>query len=241
MSKAETEALMEIAETEKTGESIEERYRKAVDAYNHLEKRETIAAVRDTFRELGDYKQAKTYMQRCERFLEFQVGETVVFGNYKGNPLRWKVLAKEGRKFLLLSEDVIDHIPFHFERSEATWSNCSLRSWLNRQFMEEAFTLQERMSILLIHHQNNIDPRWDNNNGADTKDKAFVFNLKELNEYLPDIKDRAIGDWWWLRGHGCSNTNQQAVYADGTVYADGVGSHHDDVGVRAAMWVNVRF
>lgn len=231
---------MGAAENKAADAALEEQYRKAVDAYNHLEEREKIAQVRDTFRQLGQYKQAESYLQRCNRFLDFQVGGVVTFGNYKGKDIRWKVLAKEGRRFLLLSEGIIDHIPFHFERSEATWSNCSLRTWLNRQFMEEAFTLQERMSILLIHHQNNIDPRWDNNNGADTKDKAFVFNLKELDEYLPDQKDRAIGDWWWLRGHGCSNTNQQAVYNDGTVYADGVGSHHDDVGVRAAMWVNVR-
>ena len=231
---------MGTAENSQSDAVKEKEYKAAVDAYNHLEERDKIARVRDIFRELGDYKQSGSYMQKCERFLEFQVGGTVTFGRYHGQDITWKVLAKEGRRFLLLSEGVIDHIPFHFERSEATWSNCSLRTWLNRQFMEEAFTLQERMSILLIHHQNNIDPRWDNNNGADTKDKAFVFNLKELNEYLPKQEDRAIGDWWWLRGHGCSNTNQQAVYNDGTVYADGVGSHHDDVGVRAAMWVNVR-
>ena len=231
---------MGTSENTQADKALEDKYVKVVGEYNHLQEREKIAALRDEFLELGDYKQSKAYVQKCNRFLEFEVGKTVLFGNYKGKALSWKVLVKDGRRFLLLAEDVIDHLPFHFERSEAVWSNCSLRTWLNRNFMEEAFTMQERMSIVLVTHQNNVDMRWDKLNGTDTKDKAFVFNLKELNEYLPDQKDRAVSDWWWLRGHGCSSTNQQAVYADGTVYANGVGSHHDDVGVRPAMWVNIR-
>lgn len=163
----------------------------------------------------------------------------ITFGNYHGKPLEWKVILTHGNRCLILAEKPVDYMYFHPERDEIAWNNCFLRKWLNRQFLEEAFTLQERMMILISKHACNTDPRWDHENGPDTKDKAFVFSLKELEEYLPKKEDRAIGEWWWLRGHGCSNLNQQAVYEDGTVYVNGVSSNSAEVGVRPAMWIRL--
>ena len=170
----------------------------------------------------------------------YTVGNIVTFGNYQGKDLVWKVLARDGRRCMLLSQNNVAEHSFHTEREEVNWNSCELRKWLNREFLNEAFSLQERMHIILHKNENSVDYRWDTANGPATTDKIYIFNRQELEEYLPDKADRAIGEWWWLRGHGCSNLNQQAVYCDGTVYTDGVSNHSDEVGVRPAMWVILR-
>lgn len=220
--------------------TTEETYQKAVQAFSYFLSNEELLQFRDTFKELGDYKSSAMYLQRCEKCLAYTVGNTVTFGRYHGKDIVWRVLQKEGPRCLLFAAEVVDHRCFHHERDDSTWSNCDLRRWLNKEFLEEAFTLKERMNIMLSTHRNNIDPRWHDENGPDTRDKAFVFNRIELDEYVPNTEDRSIGEWWWLRGHGCSNLNQQAVYEDGTVYENGVSTHASEVGVRPAMWVHIK-
>lgn len=228
-------------ETKETASmSIEERYEKAVSTYTYTVKEEEFLLLRDAFKELGDYKNAPKYLRKCENYLAHSVGSKVIFGKYHGKDIEWKVLRKDGYRCLLLAERAVDHRQYHQERINITWSSCALRKWLNKQFLEEAFSIQERMSIMLMMHRNDTDPRWDLENGPDTKDKVFIFNKQELDEYLPQAEERAIGEWWWLRGHGCSNLNQQAVYADGTVYENGVSTNSSEPGVRPAMWIRLK-
>lgn len=218
----------------------EEQYEKAVSTYTYTVKEEEFLLLRDMFQELGDYKSAPKYLQKCENYLAHSLGAKVTFGTYNGKDIVWKVLCKDGYRCLLLTEEPVDYRQYHKERINITWSTCDLRRWLNKQFLDEAFTLQERMSIMLMLHRNDTDPRWDQENGPDTKDKVFIFNKQELDEYLPHMGGRAIGQWWWLRGHGCSNLNQQAVYKDGTVYENGVSTNSSDPGVRPAMWIRLK-
>lgn len=220
--------------------TIEEQYQKAVSAYAYTVNEKEFYQLRDTFRELGDYKNAPKYLEKCENYLAHGVGSTVAFGTYQGKDIVWKVLCRDGYRCLLLAEEPVVCKPYHRERINITWSTCDLRKWLNRQFLDEAFTFQERMSILLMMHRNDTDHRWDKENGPDTKDKVFIFNKQDLDTYLPHKEDRAIGQWWWLRGHGCSNLNQQAVYNDGTVYENGVSSNSAEPGVRPAMWIRLK-
>ncbi|MDD3219137.1 MAG: DUF6273 domain-containing protein [Lachnospiraceae bacterium] len=224
---------------EEAAVSLEKLYSDAVNAYIRFVQESQIGPVKDMFEKLGDYKDSAKYLEKCENFLKYNQGNTVTFGKYQDKELVWKVILTDGNRRMLLAEKPVEHMYFYPEREEITWSNCTLRRWLNKQFLEESFTLQERMMIILTPHQNNADPRWYGENGPDTRDKAFVFNLKELDEYLPNKEDRAIGEWWWLRGHGSSNLNQHAVYDDGTVYTNGVSSNSEEVGVRPAMWIRL--
>lgn len=217
--------------------SLEELYVSAVNLYRHSVADKDFVQMKEMFQQLGAYRDSAKYLQKCEDFLAYSDGNKVSFGNYKDRALVWTVLCTDGPRCLLLADAPVEYMYFHQERDNTPWSTCALRRWLNKQFLEEAFSLQERMNILLMPHQNNTDPRWHDENGPDTRDKAFVFNLKELDEYLPRLEDRAIGEWWWLRGHGCSNLNQQVVYKDGTIYENGVSSNAPDLGVRPAMWV----
>ncbi len=220
-------------------QETEQRYQDAVTEYRDSLKDERVDAVRKIFEELGDYKDSAKYAEKCRNYLKWQKGNHIEFGSYNGEPVRWTVLEALGRERLLFADHVIDYIPYNKERDHTNWSDSDLRHWLNKDFLEKTFSLKERMQILLVEHQNNTDPRWSVENGPATRDKAFVFNLAELDEYVPDTSMRAVGDWWWLRGYGSNILSPMAVYNDGTIYTYGVNKNADDVGVRPAIWVRL--
>lgn len=212
-------------------------YNDAVEICKSSSLPEKIQKARDIFADLGDYKDSVARLQKCDEFLAHQTGKKVIFGSYKGKPLSWTVIKTEALRCMLLADDVIDYVPFNEFRIGIGWNACDLRKWLNRTFMDQAFTFQEKLKIQITKLDNNFDPRWDNQNGLDTKDKLYVLCQNELDELLPSQEDRNIGKWWWLRGHGCSDLSQKAVYEDGSVYDSGVDVSATDVGVRPVLWI----
>jgi len=64
-----------------------------------------------------------------------------------------------------------------------------------------------------------------------------VFNQPEMEHYFPTQESRAIGEWYWLRGHGWSMLSPMAVYVDGSFYEYGVNKNNAEIGVRPAIWV----
>ena len=72
-------------------------------------------------------------------------------------------------KALLISNKVIDYRPFG--RGTDVWENSGLRSWLNKTFLETAFTEEEQAVIVTTtvdnsEQQNN--PKNEESGSADT-------------------------------------------------------------------------
>ena len=215
----------------------EKCYVEAVNICTNSFSEEKVNKARTIFADLGKYKDSEKYLKKCDDFLIHQLGNKVLFGTYNDKPLSWTVVRTEGFSSMLLADDVIEDMYFHHMRIGASWNESDLRKWLNRDFFDKAFSFQEKLKIQIVRLFNNFDPRWDNQNGPDTKDKVYVLSQNELDEILPNINDRNIGKWWWLRGHGQSDLSQKAVYPDGTVYETGVDVSNDTVGVRPVLWV----
>ena len=218
----------------------EERYAEAEKVCRGSFVKEKIAAARDTFLALGDYKESRSHAERCAAFLAWEKGALVRFGKMNGEEIVWRVLEEDGRSRLLMAEKPVAYLPYNTQRDHSNWSQCSLRRWLNKDFMEQCFTTQERMDVQLSVVRNDLDPRWKVENGPATRDKAFVFSREEMDEFYPTPEDRACGEWYWLRGHGWSMLSPMAVYTDGTYYEYGVNKNSDEIGVRPAMRVRLR-
>src|SRR5574344_486799 len=81
--------------------------------------------------------------------------ETIKFGNYwqtndkNKEIIRWKVLAKENGKILLISKYALDCKPYHKNSCNVTWEECTLRKWLNSEFINNAFSEEEQQIIVL--------------------------------------------------------------------------------------------
>ena len=81
------------------------------------------------------------------------VWDTIYFGNYYQSnentkePIQWRVLSVEGSDAFLLSEKGLDCQKYNNKLEDVTWENCSLRKWLNNDFLNEAFNEAEKNAI----------------------------------------------------------------------------------------------
>lgn len=59
-------------------------------------------------------------------------------------PLEWLVIGEGDDSVLLIIRDVIDCLPIDSQAHKTTWEDCELRAWLNSDFLETAFSDEER-------------------------------------------------------------------------------------------------
>ena len=216
----------------------EDAYQQAKDKYLHYANAEDLRAAAELFRELGDYRQSAAYAERCETLLAHVPGSVVSFGSFEGKPIRWRVVDQRGKLRLLLAEDVVTRRCYHRTTLEdATWSDCSLRQWLNRDFLETAFTPSERLKIVPNKLKNLRNRKFYTQGGPDTMDRVHVPGVEEIERYLPDQAQRAGKGWWWLRCPGSNLFSAVAVYEDGSIYENGIHIDYEGGGVRPAVWV----
>ena len=84
------------------------------------------------------------------------VGDIIKFGNYFINddknkePIEWRVLEVSNNKALLVTKDAIDGKPYNTEWEDITWEQCSLRQWLNNEFINQAFSKKEGSIIFSV-------------------------------------------------------------------------------------------
>ena len=128
---------------------------------------------------------------------QFEVGSYVTFGHYEQDadlnngpePIEWLVLdydAKNNRA-LLLSRYGLDTKPYNIGYTNITWEQCTLRRWLNNDFMNKAFSSAEQTAILTTKVNNSSRQGysgWDAPGGDDTQDKVFLLSCAQANEYL---------------------------------------------------------
>ena len=74
---------------------------------------------------------------------EWRAGGVVMFGSYEQDnvlangkePLEWIVLKTEGGRAMLITRYLIDARAYHEAFVNMTWSECTLRKWLNDTFL----------------------------------------------------------------------------------------------------------
>ena len=215
-------------------------YQQAKDKYTHRSSSEDLREAKAIFEQLGEYESAKAYVQRCSTLLEYEVGNTVQFGNYNGAPIRWRVLDQRGKLRMLFAEEILTERAYNDEITDTSWKECTLRKWLNHEFLNEAFTPKERAAVVSGMVRNPRSAKWYTSGGFDSMDKVFALNQDEFDKYLTDPADRVKGRWWWLRSPGSNLMSAVAVYDDGTAYDIGIHVHYTEGGVRPALWVLLR-
>lgn len=97
------------------------------------------------------------------------------------------MLDRDGDKALLLSRYALDAKQYNAMNINITWEKCTLRTWLNDDFMNRAFTAAEQSAILLTNVDNSsiqCYSRWSTSGGNNTQDKVFLLSYAEANKYL---------------------------------------------------------
>lgn len=192
-----------------------------------------------------------------------EVGDIVYFGAYEQDNntsngkelIEWLVLAKENNRVLVISDKALDCRAFDTSGKYVTWEKCSLRKWLNNDFVNVAFDAEERKMIPSVIVSAYKNPIYDTNSKNATNDRVFLLSIVEAEKYFTSDEARkcmpteyamANGDalggeainWWWLRSPGDYQFFAANAYSDGSVDEDGNGVNYD-LAVRPAMWITI--
>ena len=92
-------------------------------------------------------------------------------------------------KALLLSRQGLEVKPYNAEYTDVTWETCTLRSWLNNEFLNAAFSAEEQSAILTTTVDNSDAQGrsdYDTSGGNNTEDQVFLLSIMEANLYLDD-------------------------------------------------------
>jgi len=197
-------------------------------------------------------------------------GQIVTLGRYEqdgnaGNgpePIEWIILDLEEGQCLLLSRYALDVMPYHTESVPVTWEQCSLRAWLNGEFLSAAFSDEERAAVLMKDLDNSAAqgfPGYGTSGGNTTADRVFLLSWSQADLYFPGVLDKLCSasvyalsknPWtsrsytadgrpacsWWLRSPGLEQTDAMRV-GNIAFRRDGVSSAVNCV--RPALWLSL--
>lgn len=58
---------------------------------------------------------------------------------FQYKPIKWRVLKKQEGEVFLMADTVLTKKPYNEKRKSVTWEKSTLRTWLNKNFMNLAF------------------------------------------------------------------------------------------------------
>lgn len=204
---------------------------------------------------VSSFKEVHPYFAHAGKIEKGSLG---TFGRYKDERIKWRVLDIQDERALLLSENALVAMPYNNDHEAVTWSECTLRKWLNGDFLNTAFDPAERVYIFEVLLANEDNPRNGMPGGPDTQDKVFCLSINEVLTYFEHPWDRVCfsthyakenGAWaegrgagyWWLRSQGVDVDVAAYVNPCGNIEACGRSISLSGFGVRPALWLNLHF
>ncbi|MCL2399049.1 MAG: GNAT family N-acetyltransferase [Defluviitaleaceae bacterium] len=189
------------------------------------------------------------------------VGSLIKFGRYD-----WRVLDIHDNTALIISDKVIELRKYHDRCESVTWSNCTIRQYLNEDFYD-TFDNAEKSRIVETRIYNYNNPWFGTSGGDDTIDKIFLLCVDEVTKYFGDSRQLRGGNpntnyfiddnfnntrkaldtvaspsRWWLRTPGNLPHFVASVTTDGRVAVSGDFVNRSDafsVGIRPALWLKI--
>lgn len=200
--------------------------------------------------------------------------DCVWFGNYKQNsdgdggfkrePIKWRVLFAEGNNAFLIADRNLACQTYNETQTAVTWETCTLRSWLNNDFINEAFNSEEQQAIQATHMVNGNNPTYGTKGGNDTTDRIYLLSIEEAEKaaygfsangdtncakntdyakaqgaYTDNSSGCEGNGQWWLRSPGCDSGRAACVSAAKYVYRYGNGVSNNISVVRPALHLNL--
>lgn len=153
---------------------------------------------------------------------------SITLGTWNGKPIEWLVLKEEGLATLVISKDTIGK--YYFDgNSSNSWAHSWLRTFLNNNFYEKAFTAEEKKEV--------VNAKLTDVGNA--KDNVFLLSENEVRTLLSkendDYTKRHSGDCEY-----CCWTRTQSDDGVNVGYFNCQCSETEmdgDYQVRPAMWI----
>ena len=223
------------------------------------------------FIELEDYKDAIDkagnirLTKTKDQLKNIKVGSYINFGAYEQDnntsngkeDVEWLVLEVKDGKALVISKYALDRKQYNTSYASVTWETCTLRKWLNNDFLDSAFSANEKAMIPTVTVSADKNPNYSTNPGNATQDQVFLLSITEANKYFSSDSARQCKPtdyadaggafasgfngncWWWLRSPGDIQYFAAYVYNVGDVREFGYYVDDDFIAVRPALWLDI--
>lgn len=195
----------------------EDKYALAESCFNSQSYVEAIKL----YTELGEYRDSKQKLEKIQNRLAKD--DVLYYGSYQGNPIAWQVIKTENDRMLLIAKDSVCDLPFHDEIKNVKWSESSLYSWLNNDFIN-AFSENQLSSIIAT-------------SVGGVKSKVLLLGEDDIE----DIENKAIlksNNDWWLCTKAETETNAMFVTQNGKLTKEGEVVVRAK-GVRPCIWIGL--
>lgn len=245
------------------------------DAIMLLDSGNTIAAY-EALVALDGYKDSSDLAKSIyEKYLYEKCRQTEVyisFGEYEQDNIisngkeniDWLVLDVKDNKVLVISKFALDCQPYNTRKESVTWETCTLRNWLNNDFLNEAFSDTERSFIAETAVTADGNYVWNTAPGNETVDKIFLLSIPETEMYFSFSENHSTAECkptnyatangvkvnsdaeyknncnWWLRSPGMNENHASRVYTSGHIDTGGGRVNYDEYGVRPVLWLDIR-
>ena len=122
-------------------------------------------------------------------------GNYKIYHYFKYEPIKWRVLNRNGNDALLLADVALDDQKYNTNYEDVTWETSSMRSWLNgygasvnqpktdysrKNFINSSFTSMQRNAIKTTSVVNNNNINYGTPGGNNTSDKIFLLSESEV-------------------------------------------------------------
>lgn len=239
-----------------------------IEYYSNISEKCPLCEMKRIFSESLEKEKSKTGAlidNSLENILQHRItynyGDVIKFGRYVGQSIEWIAIKIENDKVLLISKYILDAVPYNKEYEDVTWEKSSLRRYLNNEFLENSFSKNEKIAIENVAIKNKENNEYKTPGGNETLDRVFCLSEEEVNDYLQDkiaipieyakegvsedkmkyfVSKSSGGGCWWLRSTGCNAHRGMYVDGLGNVNIRGNLVNNGMVGIRPALWLNVK-
>lgn len=235
-----------------------------MDAGNIVEAYEALVAL-EGYKDSTDKANSIYDKYKVEKLKVAKVGDYVFFGAYEQDNntangkenIEWLVLEVKDGKALVTSKYALDCKPYNTSYTDVTWENCTLRRWLNNDFINAAFSAEEKSMIPTVTVSADNNPDYSTNPGNATQDQVFLLSVTEANKYFNSDSARQCEPTDFAVQIGAyvnSNNGNLLVVAavarlrsaycrlvdlGGFVYERGNVVTYDNAAVRPALWIDL--
>jgi len=120
---------------------------------------------------------------------------TITFGKWNNKPIEWDILKEDDFCQLIITKDRIGDGMRFSSRDDNQWKNSEIRQFLNGEFLNQAFTNEEKKKIVNVYLAN----------PNATKDNVFLLDFDEANSlvsrnwYEKSCNNDRCKNCWWYR------------------------------------------
>lgn len=129
----------------------------------------------------------------------YKAGSSILFGKYKNQSIKWKILSINSKnEALLFAADILPSTWLPFDKKSNSWDTSSIRAWLNGtqkgEFLSsDNFTQSNRDAIIRTNVSSGIL-------GKATNDFVYLISKKEYQQYNVGNVSSNVNSYWSRTG-----------------------------------------